>query len=175
MVGDMKKMYLGSSLLMLGLLLNIGSCNACNKRNKRNEHEGSLKLIVTGGKIEERFTAYNQNKSASFKIEVMEGEDKTDNYKIVLGILETFKGADYATDPGEDADKQVTLTAPANGATLQSLGIGDTLKKGDKKDITFTFTSNTKQSLGSSRIGVFIVGKGEKIVGGPVKLQWNHT
>jgi hypothetical protein len=173
MVENMKKIHLGSNLLMLALLLSVGSCEGCNRGNKSGGKP--LKLTITGGKIAEEFTAANKAKFAIFKIEVMEGEDKTDNYKIKLGTLETFKNTDYSSGGAEDADKQVILTAPADGATLESLEIGDSLKKGDKRNIFFTFKSAAvKQSKGSSQIDVSIIDKDGKVVGGPAKLQWNY-
>jgi hypothetical protein len=140
-------MKLSSSLLLLGLLLSVAACGSCDDDGK--EEKKPLKFTITGKKIAEPI-AKDESVSDKFKIEVTEGEDKTDEYKIKLGTLETFKGDDYVTNPGEIDGKKVTLTAPTNGATLKSLGVGDTLKKGDKKDISFTFTAGTKQSTGSS-------------------------
>jgi hypothetical protein len=181
---NIKKMKLSSSLLLLGLLLSVAACGSCDdeddgkdgkKNDDKKEEKKPLKFTITGAKIEKAIQA-NKSETGEFKIEVTEGEDKTDEYKIKLGTLETFKTDNYANGPGEANDKKVKLTVPTNGATLKSLGVGDTLKKGDKKDITFTFTAAaTKQSTGSSQVDVSIVDKDGKVVGGPVKLQWNHA
>jgi hypothetical protein len=181
---NIKKMKLGSSLLLLGLLLSIAACGSCddksNKGNKSNEGSKSnkeekklLKFTITGAKIA-KFIGRNKSESGKFTIEVTEGDDKTDEYKIKLDAPETFEDDNY-TGKAEDVTRQVKLTAPADGATLKSLGVGDSLKKGDKKSIDFTFTAGTGVSGGSSQVDVSIVDKDGKVVGGPVKLQWNHV
>jgi hypothetical protein len=180
---NIKKMKLSSSLLLLGLLLSVAACGSCDdeddgkdgkKNDDKKEEKKLLKFTITGAKIEKAIQA-NKSETGEFTIEVTEGEDKTDEYKIKTGPLETFDDVTYTGNPEGDVDKHVTLKAPANGATLKSLGVGDTLKKGDKKNITFTFSAATKQSNGSSQVDVSIVDKDGKVVGGPVKLQWNHA
>jgi hypothetical protein len=182
---NIKKMKLCSNLLVLGLLLSAVACGSCDddkdddkknddkKNEDKKEEKKTLKFTITGKKIENAITK-NASKSDTFEIEVTEGEDKTDEYRIKLGMLETFRNSDYASGGVENGAKKVRLIAPVNGATLKSLGVGDTLKKGDKKDIKFIFKAGTGVSVGSSQIDVSIIDKDGKVVGGPVKLQWNH-
>ena len=179
---SVKKMKLGSSLLVLGLLFSVVACGSCDddkdsdkKTDDKKEEKKPLKFTITGAEII-KYIARNTSESGNFTIEVTEGEDKTDEYKIKLGTLETFKATDYTNGGPQDADLQAKLTVPADGATLKSLGLGDTLKKGDKMSITFKFTASAASgSDGSSQIDVSIVDKASKVVGGPVKLQWKES
>jgi hypothetical protein len=107
-------------------------------------------------------------------LEVEEGYDKTENYKIQVTNMKSFDSDDWDTgaETVDDAEK-TKLIEPADGKNLNEILGTKELTKGDKAKLYCRFLFHDIINTGlSASADISIVDKQGSIVGGPVTLRW---
>ena len=202
---DHSKTYLFSSnplaLVAIILLAAMIGCDKCNKGGNDNnslKEKKALKFQLTApakassgtthgfypneelqGDIADPATAPN----FKLTIDVIEGEDDSENYQFKLLTQTCFTAKDFTGSPPTDLPDHVTLSKPTHNSTLKDAGLGSSLKKGDKKEILYSFKSGKGDGRGNAimdmaesvQADVEIVDKAGNSVSNKVTLYWHRN
>jgi hypothetical protein len=153
----------GRGILALLACLAVGSCN-CSKGKI-----GTLKMkIVPPAGDFKRFESATQ-----LDLEVIEGHDKTENYKIQIARMQSFYSMDWTGPEVVDDAEKTKLVEPGDGKNLNEILNTKELTKGDKAKLYCKFLFKDGPSRGfSASADIAIVDKQGNIVGGPIMVRW---
>ena len=155
------------NILALLACLAVSSCN-CGKSDgdKGKLEKLKIKIVPPAGDLK-LFEIATQ-----LDLEVEEGYNKTENYKIKITNMKSFDSDDWTgTETVDDAEK-TKLVEPADGKNLNELLGTKELTKGDKAKLYCRFLFQRTGQGHSASADISIVDKQGSVVGGSVTLRW---
>ena len=154
----------GRGILVLLACLAISSCN-CGKSDGDKGKIEKLKIKIVPPAEDLKFI----NLSTQLDLEVEEGYDKTENYKIQVTNMKFYDKEDWTGAETIDDALKTKLVEPADGKNLNELLGTKELTKGDKAKLYCKFLF--KPGRRSTSADISIVDKQGNVVGGPVTLR----
>jgi hypothetical protein len=201
---DHSKTYLFfSKPLALAAIILLAAMIGCDKCNKTSNYDNNnlkekkpLKFQLTAPEKALTGTTYGFNPNEELQgdvamdpavasklkitIDVIEGEDDSENYQFKLLSQTCFTARTFTGGSPMDLKDHVTLSKPTHNSTLKDAGLGSSLKKGDKKDVLYSFKGGEGNGRGNAIIAmaksvqadVEIVDKAGNSVSNKVTLYW---
>jgi hypothetical protein len=157
----------GGGILALLICLAVSSCN-CGKSDgdKGKIEKLKIKIAPPAGDLK------SPNYSTQLDLEIEEGYDKTENYKIKVTNMKSFDSKNWTGTETVDDDEKTKLVEPADGKSLNEILGTKELTKGDKAKLYCKFLRRATTVGLSASADISIVDQQGSVVGGPVTLRW---
>ena len=158
----------GRGILALLACLAISSCN-CGKNDGDKGKIEKLKIKIASPAGDLKFT----DLSTQLNLEVEEGHDKMENYKIQVTNMKSYDKDDWTGAETVNDVEKTKLVEPADGKNLDEILGTKELTKGDKAKLYCKFLFHAINNEGvSASADIAIVDTQGSVVGGPVTLRW---